>query len=378
MPIPADSAGDRLRFLQVHNFYRPAIQALYGRRPDLKAADYRTQNRALIDDGFSAVHMIAPAMAEVGYGAELVVANAPAQLAWAREQGIDPAGFADPIAELVRRQIALFRPDILYLSDAIGFDGRFLATLDHRPRLVLGWRGSDIPAGVHWRGFDIILSAIAGIRRTAVDLGAKAGEDFMPGFPAWIADRIADVTADTDLVFVGQYNFTQHPRRSGLLRDLAVLATMEDHTARFHVMTQEAMPPELAAFIQPPVFGLDMHRALRRGRIAFDSRVDAMRRPDGADMAGNDTANMRLFEATGSGRFVITPAADNLDRYFEPGVEVETYADRAELLDKVSHYLAHPEAREAIAARGRARCLADHTLSHRARQLDTIIRRYLG
>ncbi len=52
------------------------------------------------------------------------------------------------------------------------------------------------------------------------------------------------------------------------------------------------------------------------------------------DLAGSETINMRLFEATGSGVFLLTEYHDNLREYFEPGKEVETFGDRRELVEK--------------------------------------------
>jgi hypothetical protein len=83
---------------------------------------------------------------------------------------------------------------------------------------------------------------------------------------------------------------------------------------------------------------------------------------------------MRIFEATGSGAFLLTEHFDNLARYFEIGTEIETFSDERELVDKIRHYLAHPEQRAEIAAAGQARCLRDHSMGSRLRDFDTIIR----
>ena len=73
----------------------------------------------------------------------------------------------------------------------------------------------------------------------------------------------------------------------------------------------------------------------------------------------------RIFEVTACGGFLLTAAVPHLQRYFEPGVEIETFADAEELAAKARHYLAHGDERSAIAARGRERCLRDHTWERR-------------
>lgn len=81
--------------------------------------------------------------------------------------------------------------------------------------------------------------------------------------------------------------------------------------------------------------------------------------------------NLRMFEAAGCGAFQVTDFRPNLHEVFEPGEEIVTFVTRQELKEKVDHYLAHDEERQAIAARGRARALRDHTYE---RRLDDIFR----
>lgn len=66
--------------------------------------------------------------------------------------------------------------------------------------------------------------------------------------------------------------------------------------------------------------------------------------PDGSkkiDLGGEDTINMRMFEATGSGALLLTEALPGVRRYFEPGKEVAVWKDVPELVARTLHYLAH-------------------------------------
>lgn len=74
---------------------------------------------------------------------------------------------------------------------------------------------------------------------------------------------------------------------------------------------------------------------------------------------------LRDFEAPMSGAFYLTEVQPELDEYFQPGREVETYRDREELLDKVRFYLRRPDLARAIRSAGRARALAEHTWERR-------------
>jgi len=380
---PQDKPAETLRFLQVHTFYAEYLNGFYGARPELATADFETQSRALVEDGFSAIHMVAPCLAPLGYEARLIVANDPrSQGQWARENGrVQSPGAPFDLHGLVRAQIEAYRPQVLYLSDPVTFDGRFLRSLGHRPELVLGWRAADVPDAWDLAGFDLMLSSLEGIRRLAEERGAVRGEPFHPGFPRRMFERTAHITPEADVVFAGQVNVSQYARRNRLLSLLAEGAGRGGFSCRLHLSgPRDQMPPELAAENRGAVFGMDMHRALRAGRIVFDGRGEiGQRRGEGrsSDLAGRETANMRIFEATGLGRFLLTEHFDNLARLYAPGREIETYASEAELLDKVRYYLAHPEAREAIAEAGRERCQRDHSMEVRVREFDALVRRQL-
>ncbi|HET6437338.1 MAG TPA: TylF/MycF/NovP-related O-methyltransferase [Anaeromyxobacter sp.] len=378
---PATTARRRC-FLQVHTFYPSYLSEFYARAPELAGRPFAEQVGALIADGFSGIHMFAPYMSRLGYDSHLVIANdAHAQRRWLGEHGLPAELAGQGIQEVVRRQIESLQPDVLYLSDPITFDGRFLAGLRSPPRLVLGWRAANIPAGTDWHGFDVILSNLTRLRKVALELGASSAERFHPGYPAWVNERLSDVRPEYDVVFSGQWTTAQHPVRNRFLERLAAAASGPGAFSLGLYLSGEraAIPPEVARFDRGGRFGIAMHRALRSGRIVIDARgvLETPAAGGGTvDLAGGETANMRIFEVTGSGVFLLAQHHDNLAEYFEPGVEIETFRDEQELLDKIRYYLDHPVEREAIARRGQERCLREHSMDRRAEQLDAIVRRH--
>ena len=381
-PAPSRDAANPCTFLQVHTFYPGYLDGFYRKHPGLADSTFHAQIDALVRDGFSGIHLFAPYMAEFGYCPHLIVANnLPSQRKWLCEQGLGSREAA--IHDTVRRQIECIRPSILYLSDPVTFDGRFLRSLSWRPQLVLGWRAADIPDGIDWSGFDMMLSSLAGLRQIALELGAKAAEHFFPGYPAWINTRIPPGDPEYDVVFSGSWTTNQHVRRNRYL--LSIARASQSASNRFSCAyylhaPAGGVPHEVARVDGGPRFGIDMHAAIRTGRIVVDARGSiGYRRPNAAaaaDLAAGETANMRIFEVTGSGRFLLTEHYENLKDYFEPGVEIETFQDEAELIQKIRYYLAHPERREAIARRGQERCLREYSMSRRASALGDIIRRH--
>ncbi|UFS72429.1 glycosyltransferase [Geomonas sp. RF6] len=358
-----------MKFLQIVNFYSSYLDDFYAQRPGLAGEAYQKQLSALVADGFGGSHLFAPYLGEFGYDANLVIANCePLQRRWLAENA--PLQGCGDIMQVLLMQVEMLRPEIIYISDPICFDSRFVRALSYRPRLVLGWRAASVPAQTDWSDFDLILSNFKFGLELAVKHGARGREFFMPGFPPHIAQTVASEEKRHDVVFTGQVT-GEHGARREVLNHASKALLTDDRSfslAYFIPGSMDRLEAGIAMRNHGGVWGMDMYRTLRRGRIALNVQIDI-----GEDQAGN----MRLFEATGSGSFLLTDYHPNISRYFEPGRELETYASPGELIEKVHHYLAHSEEREAIARRGQERCLREYSMQKRAAELDAIIRKYL-
>ncbi len=82
-----------------------------------------------------------------------------------------------------------------------------------------------------------------------------------------------------------------------------------------------------------------------------------------------DIVTMRVFDVLACGGFLLAERSPALGELFTVGVELDVYADRDELLEKVRHYLQHPEQAARMAAAGRARVLRDHTILGRVTEM---------
>ncbi len=80
----------------------------------------------------------------------------------------------------------------------------------------------------------------------------------------------------------------------------------------------------------------------------------------------NDTGlNLRHFEITAAGGFLLSYHHPELADFFEVGQECESFRNERELLDKIGYYLEHPDRRFAIARAGQRRTRTCHLLHHR-------------
>lgn len=102
----------------------------------------------------------------------------------------------------------------------------------------------------------------------------------------------------------------------------------------------------------------EMARTYSASRIVFNRSL-------------HNDVNMRVFEALACGSLLVTNdlRENGQDELFQDGVHLSTYAEPQELLEKIAWYLAHEDARERLAAAGRAEALAKHTYRHRMQEL---------
>ena len=352
------SLPDRpLRFLQVNTFYPSYLEDFYGDRPELVDAAYATQINALLDDGFASSHIFTRPLRALGLKTLQVIANNPiAQGAWLRDQGL-PVPDAVNSAQVTKQQIETFEPDILYFTDIVTFDSRFIRTLSRKPEIVSGWRGFPSPAGTDLSEYDVVMTSFDRIINEAVNLGAKSAVKFSPGFPEECPVLKEERNIKWDVVFSGTVTH-QHTNRIAMLDMLAQHSKDPIQPFSFGLFMTDvsALPPHVQAFNQGARWADDMLRTLRNARIVVNVDVDAF---------GNQPPNMRLIEATGAGAFLITPYHPELKNFFEPGIEVETFRNENELLSKILYFLDNPDQCDDIANRGQARCLEDHGLRGR-------------
>jgi hypothetical protein len=100
-------------------------------------------------------------------------------------------------------------------------------------------------------------------------------------------------------------------------------------------------------------------------RIYGNARVNV----DIGRLYQRDIVTMRVFDVLACGGFLLTEWSDALPALFDVGRELDTFRTADELLAKVDHYLAHPDEARAIAERGRARVLRDHTTQARVKHM---------
>ncbi len=387
-----------MRILILNADYPRFLDWFYTRQPQLKAADYSAQMAARNASLFGVADFYSRNFNALGHhAAEIHVNNPWLQSAWAREHGLGVEVLAAPssaagggtlpgwlqravapfkpmLRPLARKiglspkldrtsetillaQIEAFKPDLILNQDAFHVDTALMRRIRGIGKPVLvGQVGIAPSRGEDWTVYDLMLSQLSATVELFRRAGVRAEVNHLAFEPTVLNALPAKPAQDIDISFVG----TVSP----------------DHTQRIALLEAVAQRHELALFGNPPrtlsassplhrcfrgeVWGADMYQALRRSKITLNSHID---------MAGREAGNMRLFEATGVGAFLLTDLKDNLHMLFAPEREVAAWRSIDECLAMIERHLVDDGARAAIAQAGQARTMAQHTYRHRAGEI---------
>lgn len=372
-----------MRILLIWNQYQKAVDQFYARRPGLAQRSYARQQVALLDDYFGWAGYLTRAFRALGHEADVVFENVePLQAAWTREHAGTLRGEERTGEALCLRQVAEFRPDVLFLWPYFIDKEGFLRSARKLGPKVFVWVASQLHVRPAVDAIDCIVTSFPHFVDRLQRMGATAEFFQAACFDPAILDALAQSaeTAEIPVSFVGSLNYGAFSHRLDVLTQVASRVPLQVWGPGL-----SGRPPRrpwripsylywrrrsrvLVDRYQRSAFGLDYFSVLRRSRITINVHVDA---------AKGVASNMRLFEATGCGTLLMTEESPQLSLYFEPGRQVVAYANPQELADRIEYYLSHEDERAQIALAGQQRALRDHNSTVRAQRLLELFERYL-
>jgi spore maturation protein CgeB len=380
-----------IRLLKATSYYPRFLEFFYRHNPLLRSASYAEQHRALMAERFALSDTWSRALV-AGSGAfevEEVVVNAePLQKRWAEENGIryrETHWLEDIVVEQVRQ----FRPRLLYAHapevkppirarcrDAVG-----------HPLLIAAYDG----VGRHNRhiveGADLMITCLRRSEAYFRSQGVKAC-CMSFGFDPAVLDGLDQTLGPSDTVFIGSLMLgVGHRARAIMLdrirRQVAVetwISGLPDDGQLLRGWLSLAKQGDICGFSEYPpaalasrrlraanrgeMFGMNMFSRLAAARVSLNIHIAA---------AGEQAANMRLFEATGVGSCLVTDWKPNLPELFEPDREVVVFRSAEEAVEKITYLLDHEDERAEIARRGQQATLARHNYLDRVRELEPVL-----
>lgn len=265
---------------------------------------------------------------------------------------------------MLRRRAVGWQPDVILQFKGENLRWRTMAWLKRRTQALLFnwdldnpfWPSNTSPDLLRSMPYyDCFGSLAEHFIPSLLSLGCPRAE-YLPMF--FIPERFGGpppTSADrerfaSDLLFIGRAT----PERAAMLRPLASwdLALYGPDWERVLAADDPLRRCVRGGFLD----GADYAKALRCCRIAINVLVTQCK---GAN-------NLRTFEATGCGAFLLTEhSREQAETLFREGEEIACYRTPEDLVAVAQRYLPDEATRSRIAAAGQRRCLAEHTLGHR-------------
>jgi len=401
-------------FVKIADYYPEAIKSYYKKHSNIRNKSYNEQLNHLMGQAIGWADFFTKNMKKFGINAYEIVANAiPLQKAWAKEHGIKAIGH-----ELIVEQLKTLQPDVVFFQNSFNCSGdwiNYIRSELSKVKKIIGWCciGYSPKDFERLRPFDYLLTCTPGFKHKLNQEGKLTYQLNHAFEESLLAKLINNHYSETNLIFIGSLFQTKgfHNFRLNVIEDLI----KQNIQIRIHSKLEESLywktfikqllwymvndstniipkkylmkfplvnrilqwqekpvlrryPHQIKLSTYPPLFGLEMLRAIAKAKIGFNIHLDS---------AGQYAGNMRLFEVTGVGTCLLTDHKKNISRLFVPDKEILTYSSVEECIEKAKWLLEHPKERKIIAQAGQARVLKEHTFYHRAKELDSIIRKNL-
>jgi spore maturation protein CgeB len=161
-------------------------------------------------------------------------------------------------------------------------------------------------------------------------------------------------TNNLDVVFVGTYT----RRRARLIKALekaGIKVSVYGPYWRYFMRSSN---------VRDSIYGPEMVKVFNSAKIVLNIHVED-------DLPYK--VNMRTFEATGCGSFLLTDYAYGMEKLFKVGEEIVSYNDADELVKLIKHYLEDEEERMTISEKAQKKTYYTHTYGQRTVHLLSLV-----
>jgi len=262
---------------------------------------------------------------------------------WALKQGLSFNN--DWQHKVLGAQIEEHSPDVVYTNNPSWYSKHNKLLPD--VRLKVAWRAAPVSENDDFSSFQLGLSYASHYLDLLKSKGVKNTELLQFSFDTTLKDRLAVDEEDIDICFVGRY-IKMFSKRNQLLKDI-YRTYKGKYNIRFHLLTGRRLkglvpdlPFGLLSVYRKPVFLDDLLNVFLRSKIIINAH---------SNIAGNFKGNMRVFEALGTGSFMLSDEGNYPDNIVA-GKHFAAYNDNIELIEKIGYYMKNESERKFIANNG--------------------------
>jgi hypothetical protein len=339
-----------MRIFQTSGYYRSYASRL--RQLADANSSFEQQLEAFLHDRYGACHLLLPVDRREPDAFFTNWDDEDLQRAWAREAGLHAK---ISLEEILLAQIEAHRTEVFYNLDPVRLANNFLERLPGCVKRSIAWRSA--PSGdVDFSKHDLIVGNFPGLLIEMSRRGYRTAY-FTPGHDPVMNRYAEEKDRPVDVVFVGAYS-RYHMRRAELLNVFAGLT--DQFRIVFHLdpsrlsrladsplglvppLNRHRRPREVRSVSRPPVFGLQLYRALSQAKIVLNGAID---------MAGNERGNMRCFEGMGCGALLLSDEGVYPEGMI-PERTLMTYSSPEDAVAQARRLLADEGRRQAVASQG--------------------------
>ncbi|MDZ4785472.1 MAG: glycosyltransferase [bacterium] len=258
--------------------------------------------------------------------------------------------------------------DILLCMAQAPISGAALQELRRRGVITVLWFVEDYLRFTYWREmakyYDFVFTIQKGPCIDAIRAAGAGEVHYLPlGADPYVHTPLTLSPEDkqrwgSPISFVGAgYHNRQHVFANLMQYPVKLWGTEWPTCKPFSDMVQESgrrlAPEEYVKIFNATDININLHSSAERNDV---------------DPFG-DFVNPRTFELAACGAFQLVDNRSLLAENFEPGKEVATFQNSADLKEKLNYYIDRPEERAQMAALSRKRVLKDHTYEARLKQM---------
>jgi len=275
--------------------------------------------------------------------------------------------------EILAAQIEKFQPDVIYTGNYVLFTKELKKYLP-KGKLYALWNASPMPEGIDLSHFDVGIS----FNKVYHDHLKKRGISNIEYNSFYIDPEMKNrldsmnLVQDIDIAFTGRYA-PMFKDRNQFLYDI-YNAFKKDYNVQYYLLTGKRfkglipmLPWKLLKAYNKPVFLEDMFKVFNRSKIVLNTH---------SNITGEVKGNMRVYEALGSGSFMLSD--DGIyPEHLIAGEDFVTYKNNKDMIEKISYYLKNDKEREEIALNGHKKISKYYNTEIGSHSLEKIFGKYL-
>ncbi len=252
-----------------------------------------------------------------------------------------------------------YKPDVIFVREQIGIQSDFWHGFRNKS-LIVSRIATPVPRYWSHTDFDVILTS-TDVFRAFFELNGVPSYINPNGFDDRVLGELKQGDKRFNTTFVGGLGDKFWINRTKCFRYLA-----KNTDIIWWGYNEEIFPEsdEIRQRHRGLASGLEMLQIYRDSRIVFN---------DYGEIADGMGVNQRIFEVLGTGTFLLTRKANNLEKTFPKDI-FATFTDEKDCLDKINYFLKNEKEREEIAKAGQEFIMKNYNYRDLMKQLDEILK----